>query len=170
MSTGTTTVDAAALLHLMALASPALPVGGFSYSEDLEAAVEAGLVRHEAQASDWLLAHLQLVLARAELPALAQACTAALTVQGVMPRDADFKQTLCADSNGFSLHAAVRCGADDRQALEQLCRYITRPPCRPRRARGPAPRQAQTVHRTVSVRARHWPTSAYKPTPLARSC
>ena len=39
----------------------------------------------------------------------------------------DFKQTLCADSNGFSLHAAVRCGADDRQALEQLCRYITRP-------------------------------------------
>ena len=50
-----------------------------------------------------------------------------LTVQGVMPRDADFKQTLCADSNGFSLHAAVRCGADDRQALEQLCRYITRP-------------------------------------------
>ena len=50
-----------------------------------------------------------------------------LTVQGVMPRDADFKQTLCADSNGFSLHAAVRCAADDRKALEQLCRYITRP-------------------------------------------
>jgi hypothetical protein len=50
-----------------------------------------------------------------------------LTLQGVMPRDTDFKQTLCADIAGFSLHAAVRCGADDRQALEQLCRYITRP-------------------------------------------
>jgi hypothetical protein len=50
-----------------------------------------------------------------------------LTVQGAMPRDKDFKQTLCADIDGFSLHAAVRCGADDRQALEQLCRYITRP-------------------------------------------
>ncbi len=37
-----------------------------------------------------------------------------LTVQGVMPRDADFKQTLCADSHGFSLHAAVRCGADGK--------------------------------------------------------
>jgi hypothetical protein len=48
-----------------------------------------------------------------------------------MPRDADFKQQRCADSDGFSLHATVRCGADDRQALEQLCRYITRPPCRP---------------------------------------
>ena len=50
-----------------------------------------------------------------------------LTVQGAMPRDADFKQTLCADIDGFSMHAAVHCGADDRQALEQLCRYITRP-------------------------------------------
>ena len=30
-----------------------------------------------------------------------------LTVQGAMPRDADFKQTLCADIDGFSLHAAV---------------------------------------------------------------
>ena len=50
-----------------------------------------------------------------------------LTVQGARPRETDFKQSLCADSNGFSLHAAVRCAADDRQALEQLCRYITRP-------------------------------------------
>ncbi len=50
-----------------------------------------------------------------------------LTLQGAMPREADFKQNLCADSSGFSLHAAVRCGADDRPALEQLCRYISRP-------------------------------------------
>lgn len=34
---------------------------------------------------------------------------------------------LCGDIGGFSLHTAVRCGADERQALEQLCRYITRP-------------------------------------------
>ena len=44
-----------------------------------------------------------------------------------MPREKGFKQMLCADIDGFSLHAAVRCAADDRQALEQLCRYITRP-------------------------------------------
>jgi len=50
-----------------------------------------------------------------------------LTVQGAMPRNADLKQGLCADIDGFSLHAAVRCAANDRQALEQLCRYITRP-------------------------------------------
>ena len=44
-----------------------------------------------------------------------------------MPRDADFKQNLCAAISGLSLHAAVRCKADDRQALEPLCRTITRP-------------------------------------------
>ena len=44
-----------------------------------------------------------------------------------MPRDADLKQRLCADIDGFCLHAAVRCAVNDRQALKQLCRYITRP-------------------------------------------
>lgn len=75
-ATNTDTPSAATRLQLMWLASPALPVGGFSYSEGLEAAVEAGLVRTEAQAGDWLLAQLQLSLARSELPALAQACAA----------------------------------------------------------------------------------------------
>ena len=67
---------AATLLQLMWLASPALPVGGFSYSEGLESAVDSGRVGNEAQATVWLLAQLQLSLARSELPALAQACTA----------------------------------------------------------------------------------------------
>jgi urease accessory protein len=64
------------LLRLMWLASPALPVGGFSYSEGLEAAVEAGLVDNEQQAGDWLLDQLHLGLARADLSAAAQAFTA----------------------------------------------------------------------------------------------
>jgi Putative transposase len=34
---------------------------------------------------------------------------------------------LCTNAHGFSLHAAVRCGADQRKQLEHLCRYITRP-------------------------------------------
>jgi len=63
----------ATLLRLMWLASPALPVGGFSYSEGLEAAVEAGHVRDESQAGDWLLQQLALSLARAELPVVARA-------------------------------------------------------------------------------------------------
>jgi urease accessory protein len=60
----------------MWLASPALPVGGFSHSEGLESAVEAGLVTDERAARLWLLDQLALSLARSELPALAQAHTA----------------------------------------------------------------------------------------------
>ena len=48
-------------------------------------------------------------------------------MQGAMPRDAARDQDLCVDHQGFSLHAAVRCDADERQRLEQLCRYIARP-------------------------------------------
>ena len=44
-----------------------------------------------------------------------------------MPREGTARQPLCADIDGFSLHAAVRVEAHDRKRLEQLCRYITRP-------------------------------------------
>ena len=42
-------------------------------------------------------------------------------------REASLTQQLCANAHGFSLHAGVRCAADQRSDLEQLCRYITRP-------------------------------------------
>ncbi|MGZ5272590.1 MAG: urease accessory protein UreF, partial [Ramlibacter sp.] len=60
--TDTATRTDAALLQLIWLASPALPVGGFSYSEGLESAVDTGLVVDEATAGDWLLDQLHLVL------------------------------------------------------------------------------------------------------------
>src|SRR5450830_1237247 len=61
----------AGLLSLIWLASPALPVGGFSYSEGLEAAVEWAGVSNEATAADWLLDQLHLGLARGDLAVLA---------------------------------------------------------------------------------------------------
>jgi urease accessory protein len=66
-------LPAPSLLQLLWLASPALPVGGFSYSEVLEAAVDSGLVDSEASASDWLVDQLHLNLARSDLPVLAKA-------------------------------------------------------------------------------------------------
>lgn len=66
-------LPAAALLQLMWLASPALPVGGFSYSEGLEAAVDQGLVHDEASAARWLQDQLHLSLQRADLPLVASA-------------------------------------------------------------------------------------------------
>ena len=67
---------APALLQLMRLASPALPVGGFSYSEGFEAAVEATLVGDEAQATAWLLDQLHLVQSRSDLATVAKAWSA----------------------------------------------------------------------------------------------
>jgi urease accessory protein len=70
-NTNTEPLPPAALLQLIWLASPALPVGGFSYSEGLESAVESGRVTTEAQAATWLLDQLHLGMARSELPLLA---------------------------------------------------------------------------------------------------
>ena len=70
------TLSSGTLLQLIWLASPALPVGGFSYSEGLEPAVEAHRVADEAQAGDWLLDQLHLGLARADLAVVAQALPA----------------------------------------------------------------------------------------------
>lgn len=69
-------LSAASLLQLIWLASPALPVGGFSYSEGLEAAVDAGGVTDEATAADWLADQLHLTLARGDMAVVAQALTA----------------------------------------------------------------------------------------------
>jgi urease accessory protein len=69
-------VAASALLQLMWLASPALPVGGFSYSEGLEAAVEAGRITGEADAAAWLRDQLHLSLARSDLAVCAKAFNA----------------------------------------------------------------------------------------------
>ncbi|MGK0157636.1 MAG: hypothetical protein ACI9SE_004617, partial [Neolewinella sp.] len=47
---------------------------------------------------------------------------------GKGPRNEPFvKSVLCADLEGFSLHAAVRAAADNRRQLEHLCRYAGRP-------------------------------------------
>lgn len=68
--------SASSLLQLIWLASPALPVGGFSYSEGLEAAVELAGVNTEQAAAEWLLDQLHLSLARGDLAVVAQAMSA----------------------------------------------------------------------------------------------
>ena len=58
------------LVSLLQLASPALPLGAFSYSQGLETAIEAGIVRDETTTRSWITSGLLEVLGRCELPVL----------------------------------------------------------------------------------------------------
>jgi urease accessory protein len=61
---------APALLRLLQLTSPALPIGGFAYSQGLESAQELGFLPDEASARGWLLGTLSDGMARLDLPVL----------------------------------------------------------------------------------------------------
>jgi urease accessory protein len=58
------------LVRLLQLASPALPVGAYSYSGGLESAVDAGIVRDAASAERWIGDVLEFSVARMESPVL----------------------------------------------------------------------------------------------------
>ena len=75
-STGTATTMATSTSagrldpRLLQLASPALPVGAYSYSGGLEAAVEAGIVSGAASAQRWIGDVLEHAVLRMEAPLL----------------------------------------------------------------------------------------------------
>lgn len=73
---GTTAVPDLALLGLMQLVSPALPIGAFAWSQGLESAFELGWVKDEADLGQWLEGVLEDGLSRCELPLLTRLQTA----------------------------------------------------------------------------------------------
>ncbi len=125
-----TALPAPSLLQLIWLASPALPVGGFSYSEGLESAVDSAQVTTESSASDWLIDQLHLCLARGDLAVMAKAIPA--WRRGDINRVIELNQwvlntrethefRLQTDQMGRSLaqwHQALK--ANSAQALEQF--------------------------------------------------
>jgi len=60
-----------ALVRLMQLVSPALPVGAYTYSQGLEWAVESGRIRCEATAGAWIRDLMQHGIGRFEAPLVA---------------------------------------------------------------------------------------------------
>lgn len=58
------------LLRLLHLASPALPIGGFHFSQGLEYAVSRGWVHDEASATDWIAGLAGSMLGSLDLPIL----------------------------------------------------------------------------------------------------
>ena len=59
-------------LRLMQLISPTLPIGGFTYSQGIEWAVEQGWISDEASLGDWLADLIDTSLAQVEIPVLAR--------------------------------------------------------------------------------------------------
>ncbi|CAA9281489.1 MAG: Urease accessory protein UreF [uncultured Acetobacteraceae bacterium] len=82
------TIEPAALYRLLAWLSPAYPVGGFSYSHGLEAAVEAGSVRDRAGLVGYVAAVLRAGTGRVDGALLAAAWRAAQDGDGPALDDA----------------------------------------------------------------------------------
>ena len=59
-----------ALVRLLQLASPTLPVGAYSYSQGLESAIDSGIVKDAASAQRWIGDVLELSVASFEGPVL----------------------------------------------------------------------------------------------------
>lgn len=62
------TLDTETLAALLQLSSPALPTGGYSYSQGMEAAVELKLVHDEQSAAAWIEHQLMIVMVQSEAP------------------------------------------------------------------------------------------------------
>ena len=67
-----TSMSTERLARLLQLASPLLPVGAYSYSQGLEAAIESGAVADAAGAERWIGDVLEHAVARLEAPLLAK--------------------------------------------------------------------------------------------------
>lgn len=65
-------MDLPALLRLLHLTSPALPIGSFAYSQGLEHAVERAWVTDEDSAATWILGLLTRALPAWDVPVLAR--------------------------------------------------------------------------------------------------
>jgi len=68
-------MDAMSLVRLLQLASPALPIGAYSYSQGLEWEVASGNVRDAATAQAWIGDLLMHVQARGEAPVVWRLCS-----------------------------------------------------------------------------------------------
>jgi len=74
---GTIPIDNTALLCLLQLASPALPVGAYSYSEGLETLIDAGTIENEQSLKHWLEQELRYGAIRLEAAVMVRAYNSA---------------------------------------------------------------------------------------------
>ena len=119
-----------ALARLLQLASPALPVGAYSYSQGLEAAVDAGIVHDAASAGSWIADVLAYAVARLEAPVWWRLHAA--WAEGDIERAAYWNELLCSSRESAELRAEtlqmgyslqrllIEAGDFDQASLAQL--------------------------------------------------
>jgi urease accessory protein len=111
----------AASLALLQLASPALPIGGYSYSTGLEWGIESGAVRDAAGAREWIADALALPMASFEGPlmrAALRAARGACTAPADADADADADRPL--DEAALAVLADLNASAIAARETEEL--------------------------------------------------
>jgi urease accessory protein len=114
---------------LLQLASPTLPIGSFSYSQGLEAAVWAGVVADEAQAQAWIASHWRYAFAARELPVVARVATR-LAAESESESEAESeyeatRQALAAiDADFIASRDSAEARAETRQTGASLLRWL----------------------------------------------
>ncbi len=99
------------LAKLLQLASPTLPVGAYSYSGGLEAAIEAGTVHDAASAERWIGDVLEFSVARMDAPILLR----------MMSDQKDWNETYLASRETAELRAeTVQMGYSLNRLLKDL--------------------------------------------------
>ena len=113
-------------LHLFQLVSPALPVGGFSYSEGLEWLVQHGRLRDGATVRSWLEAELRrgsLTVEAASLPGLMAPLERVWSADPVEARAA-LKSVVERDGWLLAQREAPELRAQQRQMGGSLCELL----------------------------------------------
>jgi hypothetical protein len=155
------------LVRLLHLASPALPVGAYSYSQGLEAAIESRIVRDAATAGAWIGDVLSLSVASCEAPILLRLIAA--WEAGDTEEAARWNDELLATRETSELRAetcqmgyfipcaacCARCGVMPRRPSRPSTRSRIRRPSPSRARTGPssrAPRSPRTCGRGARTR------------------
>jgi len=106
-----------ALVRLLQLASPALPIGLYSYSQGMERAVEDGWIRNRGQAGEWIGGLLAQSQARIDAPLLIRLHRAWM--------DGDDAALARWSKQLQSLRETAELRAEDRQGGQALARLLT---------------------------------------------
>lgn len=125
----------ASLLATLRLASPALPIGSYAYSQGLESALCLGFVRNEVEVGDWIESQLDAGIGRLDMPLAHQ------LLEAVAARSWTTFERLDA------LHLATRETAELRAETEQTARALVQVLC------GMALRDPLLRERTLAARA-----------------